>query len=485
MTKARRPTMPNFTPALAGGAADQRCDEITQECPMRCPNMEIQISDTPETTDDHVRLHSATARPTTSGRIRATSPSTGAQAVLVNPDGRLRFSGETDAATSVSLPDNGAWESFTISGQSASTAAADAIIEAHCIRADGPIKARAAVTVCALAIQSETELNFPADRARLRLGVTEKVTLRTTGALGAVRWAIIEGNGILSVEGGASHTYTANAAPPIHTIEAPSIIFTAHELEEDTIIQAEDAAGCKTTIRFDVDCNYLISPIRLSAIFTTALAARINELTRAFNESYEHFGMDSCLRRAHFFAQALTEVGAGAIPRTENLSYTPDRLRAVFGYFAAHPAEADQFGRVDGVHLADQEAIANRAYANRLGNGDIASGDGWAYRGRGFIQLTGRDNYTAIQHEIDARFAGSGVDIVANSEQATEFRGGLISALAFWTHNNLNGVADGGATDGDVDNVTDRVNMHTTERQRRINHFHTTRDIFRVPDCPH
>lgn len=181
----------------------------------------------------------------------------------------------------------------------------------------------------------------------------------------------------------------------------------------------------------------------------------------------------------------LAEIGTEANPRRENLNYTPAGLIGTFSYFRAHVDEAQLYGRTAD-HPANQPAIANRAYANRIGNGNIASGDGWAYRGGGCIQVTGRANYQAVQNETNARFPGAGVDVIADPDQATTTtRGGLISAMAFWTGGNLNGVADGGAEDSDVDNVTDIVNRYTDSRQQRIDNFHTTRDIFHVAECPH
>ncbi|NZA28581.1 hypothetical protein H0E84_19590 [Luteimonas sp. SJ-92] len=440
--------------------------------------MEIEINDTPETSDDHIPLHSDQARPEVPCRIRATSQATGAQAVLSNPDGRVRFPGATQETVSVSLPDDGSWAAFSLSGEIASAAAGDAVIEARCAQGGSPVKAQAAVTVCALSITSETEQTVsPAasaaasdvanDRARTRLGVEEVVALRATGALGDVNWEILEGGGALSAESGAETAYTA-----------PDL-----ERNQNVRIRATDAAGCKKIIEFDVDCNYVVARARIAEIFSTAPQARVNEITDAFNEFYEDFGIDDCLRRAHFFAQVVTEVGAGGNPRRENLNYTPDRLVAIFGYYAAHPADAQAHGRT-AAHPADQEAIANNAYANRIGNGNAASGDGWAFRGRGYIQLTGRANYQAIQNEIDGVSPGSGIDIVANPDAAITIRGGMLTAMAFWSRNNINNAADGGTADADINGVSTIINAHGNHAERRQNFRNTAEPAFHVADCP-
>lgn len=438
--------------------------------------MEIQVNNTPETDDDRVPVHTDQERLEIPCRIRATSQAAGAQAVLSNPDGRVRFPGPTQETANVSLPDDGSWAEFNISGETASAAAGDALIEARCAQGGSPVKAQIAVTVCALSITSETEQtvspaattaasDVPNDRARTRLGVEDVVTLRAAGALGAVRWEILEGDGTLSADSGAEVSYTA------------------HHLEQAVRIRATDAAGCQKIIEFEVDCNYVVARARIAEIFSGASQARVNEITDAFNEFYEDFAIDDCLRRAHFFGQVLTEVGADGNPRRENMNYTPDRLIAVFGYYAAHPADAQAHGRTT-AHPADQEAIANHAYANRLGNGNIASGDGWAFRGRDYVQLTGRDNYQAIQNEIDAVSPGSGIDIVANPDAAITIRGGTITAMTFWSRNNINNEADDGAADADINGVSTIINAHCNHAERRENFHDTAEPAFHVADCP-
>ncbi|WP_281991298.1 glycoside hydrolase family 19 protein [Aquimarina aggregata] len=134
-----------------------------------------------------------------------------------------------------------------------------------------------------------------------------------------------------------------------------------------------------------------ITKDQLKEIFTTATDSRINELRDEFNNAFDKFSINTCLRKAHFFAQIREEVGANISTFSENLNYSVQSLKDTFSYFRNNPEEAELYGRSD-EHPADQEAIGNRAYANRLGNGDIDSGDGWNYRGKGYIQLTGRTN---------------------------------------------------------------------------------------------
>jgi putative chitinase len=464
MTRRASPIDPNAD-VPGSGPSNQGCDDPANGCRPPCPDMAMELE------SDFVRLHTDKERPTVKGHIRATSPASSARAALTNPDGRLRFPGPDAQTTTVSLPNDGSWADFEISGEVASQAAGDTIIEAHCTTAAGPKKASKQVTVCALNIVSEAELTYPADRARTRLAVTEKVKLTAKGALGdvaQVQWSITTGHGTLSVQTGESVTYTA------------------HEIEETATIEARDSVGCRTEIKFDVVCDYLITPTILSAIFTAAPAARIDDMTLVFNQAYEAFSVNTCVRRAHFFAQVLTEVGRPGSPRRESLDYDPAGLRAIFGYFrqdAAHIAESELYGRTP-QHPADQPAIGNRAYANRNGNGNIASGDGYQFRGRGYLQITGRGIYTDVQHEIDARLPGSGVDVVANPDAAITIRGGMISGMGYWSLHNLQARADAGATDAAVNSITDVINMHDTRRAERVANFHITGPIFHVADCP-
>jgi type VI secretion system secreted protein VgrG len=320
------------------------------------------------------------------------------------------------------------------------------------------------VSKCKLVITSETEQAVPVDRARTRLGVDENVTLTATKAHGKVHWKIIEGNGTL------------------HNKFGKEVIYTSHKLKQKARIQATDEAGCSDVIEFDVDCNFVLARSRVQEIFPEAPTERVIEITDAFNECSDYYELDDCLRRAHFFAQVLAEVGSGASVRSENLNYTPERLREIFRFYRNNPTLAQAHGRTND-RVADQQAIANNVYANRMGNGDSTTGDGWTYRGRGYLQLTGRGNYQAIQEEMDKASCGHGINIVADPDIANTSRGGILTAMAFWSKNNINIAADIGSTDDAIDKVTDIINRYGDHSERR-NHFHeTTEKIFHVNSC--
>ena len=161
---------------------------------------------------------------------------------------------------------------------------------------------------------------------------------------------------------------------------------------------------------------------------------------RQLEEVLPKFGIaESKLRLAHFFAQVLHESGCMRFDM-ENLNYSSEALAKVFGKYFKTKEEADACAR-------QPEKIANRVYANRMGNRGETSGDGWKYRGRGLIQLTGRSNYKAFAEWVGDERVVDEPDLVA-SEYAVH------SAVFFWVKNDLNKLAD----KDDVVGLTRRVN---------------------------
>ena len=168
----------------------------------------------------------------------------------------------------------------------------------------------------------------------------------------------------------------------------------------------------------------------------------------------DKFEINTPLRLAHFLAQCGHESGGFKVV-SENLNYGAAGLQSIFKkYFTAESAKEYQ---------RKPEKIANIVYANRMGNGNQASGEGYKFRGRGFIQLTGKDNYTAFDKSVED-------DILANPELvATKYP--LLSAAWFFHKNGLHKIADEGATDAVVTKVTKRVNGGTIGLPDRIKHF--------------
>jgi len=151
-------------------------------------------------------------------------------------------------------------------------------------------------------------------------------------------------------------------------------------------------------------------------------------------------------RAAHFFGQTAHETG-GFKAFTENLNYGAKGLRGVFGKYFPTDALALQYER-------KPERIANRVYANRMGNGPEASGDGWKYRGRGALQLTGKSNYEAFAKYCNRPDVMTNPDLVA-TELAFE------SAMFFFERNKLWAICDQGVTDAAILSVSKKVNGGT------------------------
>lgn len=152
------------------------------------------------------------------------------------------------------------------------------------------------------------------------------------------------------------------------------------------------------------------------------------------------YGIDTKIRLAAFLAQCAHE-SANFTAVKENLNYRWESLRRVFPKYFPNDALAKQYAR-------QPEKIANRVYANRMGNGPEASGDGWKYRGRGLIQLTGKNNYQLFASSID-------IDVQEALEFMDTFEGCVQSACWFWETNNLNKWVDS----GDFDGLSDSINM--------------------------
>ena len=175
---------------------------------------------------------------------------------------------------------------------------------------------------------------------------------------------------------------------------------------------------------------------------------------------YEKYDINTQLRLAHFLAQCAHESGNFTAVQ-ENLNYSAKRLQEVFGkYFTTH-AKALLYER-------KPSKIASLVYANRMGNGDEYSIEGYKYRGRGYIQLTGKNNYLLFNNSLNE--AGMDVDIIGNPDLvATTYP--LASAGWFFDKNKLNEIADLGGTREIMTRITKRVNGGTHGLNSRISYF--------------
>lgn len=167
------------------------------------------------------------------------------------------------------------------------------------------------------------------------------------------------------------------------------------------------------------------------------------------------FSINTPLRMCHFLAQCAHESGNFRFT-VENLNYSAKGLVTTFPRYFKTMEQATEFAR-------QPEKIANKIYANRIGNGSESSGDGWRFRGRGFIQLTGRANYAEFNRYVPENLLEA-PDTVSSKYP-------LLSAAWFWHTRKLNTIADLGATPDIVTRVTRVVNGGTHGLKDRINHF--------------
>ncbi|MDO8608861.1 MAG: glycoside hydrolase family 19 protein [Phaeospirillum sp.] len=189
----------------------------------------------------------------------------------------------------------------------------------------------------------------------------------------------------------------------------------------------------------------------LRATFTGARPTDIDRFTAPLAAASAEWGVDTPLRLAAFLAQIAHESGQFRA-LVENLNYSAEALLRVFPrHFDAGQAAA---------YARQPERIGSRVYANRMGNGDEASGDGWRYRGRGLIQITGRSNYAACGEAL-------GIGLVHAPEMLEQPSPAARSAGWFWHSNGLNRFADA----RDIEIITRRINGGLTGLEDRKAHY--------------
>ena len=162
------------------------------------------------------------------------------------------------------------------------------------------------------------------------------------------------------------------------------------------------------------------------------------KLQEKYKSLFEKYGINTPLRISHFMAQISHE--SGLKPISENLNYSAVGLLTIFSKYFPDNKIAINYSK-------HPERIANRVYANRMGNGSEASGEGWKYRGRGFIQITGKENYFRLANDTD-------LDCLKNPDILLEEANAMISALWFWNLKGLNTLAD----KNDIIGITTRIN---------------------------
>jgi putative chitinase len=206
--------------------------------------------------------------------------------------------------------------------------------------------------------------------------------------------------------------------------------------------------------------NDLITPGILREIMPS-VGARADVHAGPLSAAMVAYGVTNPLSQAAFIAQVLHETG-GLRAFVESLNYTPEALLVTFNTSKATRftiEQARQYGRT-ATHAANQEMIGNLAYANRMGNGDAASGDGFRFRGRGAFHVTGRTNYTAAARAL-------GLDLITHPGQLELPGPAAMSAGWYWLANGLNALAQSDnivevskRVNGGVNGLAERVELY-------------------------
>ena len=195
----------------------------------------------------------------------------------------------------------------------------------------------------------------------------------------------------------------------------------------------------------------------------------LDVVAEEFTNKFEVCNINTKNRLYHFFAQIYQEVGP-TFNLNEGFNYRPQVLINKFAYYRNHPQDAQTDGYIPGRQVANKQNIANRAYGGREGNDNIASGDGWRYRGRGMKQLTFKNNYRSFTNYHE-RVWGERVDFESTPDLLVETVYAARSALYFWDQNNLFSSADNGISRAVSDSITRIVNLYDNHYEDRHNNL--------------
>lgn len=201
----------------------------------------------------------------------------------------------------------------------------------------------------------------------------------------------------------------------------------------------------------------MMSPDQFREVFPGIKPGCVNGLTGAM----DFYKISTPLQQAAFIAQCAHESREFTLTE-ENLNYSADRLLKVFPKYFKSLEQATLYAR-------NPRAIASYVYANRMGNGPESSGDGYRYRGRGYIQLTGHDNY--MQYA-----AATATDALNQPSLVSDTDGAALSAGWFWSKNGLNQLAD----KEDMMTITRRINGGLNGLQERMAYYHAARQALGV-----
>ncbi len=281
---------------------------------------------------------------------------------------------------------------------------------------------------------------------------------------------------------GKTEKHPANApivAPPKRPAPAPAPAPSPTDKQGVRPLPKPDESGLPQT-QVERLVPDKITKEQLKKIFPKAELPYLQQIADELNVNLRAYGLNTQTRRAHFFAQVREEAGAGLVANVESLNYTPQALKK-FKYYQKHPMEIKQDARLDApkvkgkkskpLQIANQTAIANKVYSKRGGNGDVESGDGWRYRGRGFIQLTFKKSYEQFYLDYGKYWKDTPPNFLTDSEKVKDFPYNIRSAVWFWVSHKLPQLADDGNTPEVVNKITAVINLYTDSYGSRRANF--------------
>jgi len=250
---------------------------------------------------------------------------------------------------------------------------------------------------------------------------------------------------------------------------------------------------------FTSSVSELISFDQMKKMFPDSSEEKREEVRGLFNKYADRFEINTAPKMAQFFAQVKTEVGSALVGKVEDLWYSAEALRSKFGrYFNTYPAEAELYG-YKRITMAQYNALSpaaksaytirkNKAYSQFPNEDEIAKRiyccnsaqgafvltaggceEGKKYKGKGFIQLTWKSNYQAVEDRLKQKIPEETIEMVSNPDQLLDTKIGLLSAMGFWDVNNINNLV---APDTDSTNkITEVVNKHTDSYGERRTNF--------------
>ncbi len=201
---------------------------------------------------------------------------------------------------------------------------------------------------------------------------------------------------------------------------------------------------------------------KLQDIFYRSSQADIEEFLDTFDSYAVLFGIDTKFQEDLFLAQIRAEIGVNLRPKRENLNYSCKGLRKIFKYYRKNPKDSNRDGRCNG-HRANHKKIANKVYSNRLGNGGYSSGDGFRFSGSGYVQITGRYNFSKISAVI-SQVLNAKIDLYMLEETIHTPSMALLSALGFWYINKIYNCET-------VDCATRKINRYTKSYRKRREYY--------------